>query len=439
MTARARRRAAADRVQPSRAAPISAFDVRTFGAVGDGVTDDRAAITEAITAAASEGGYVYFPPGSYLVGSTIALPANASLVGASRLQSAILLGFNGDLFTVDDDNRFEKLTFDGQGELLNEEDEPLYPNGRLFTVSGTKARTHWDDCAIVNSCGYCVEWVHATAGSQSSMVNCRVYRFGGDYAMKIEDVENLGAVPKKFIACESDGGKFIDLGGSNDTHIIGGYIAGVRFSTHTSGCIVSCRLADPDGTTLDGSNNSITSDIGGPEGGPCLTVAATARGCNVRSIFNSANPVLDESTAEGVNANQVDVPLSTWTPTVTSSGAAVNLGAGAALTGSYTRSGASVTATIELTFGGAGLSVPVGFLEFSLPATIRPRTASIATRMGSGYAQQGGTTKLLHAVAFPPPTTYVRAVSEGGGFCTNINPFVWATGDVIRLSITYSL
>jgi len=49
------------------------FDIKAYGAVGDGVTDDRLAIQTAINAVpqsgALVGGTVYFPPGRYVIGS----------------------------------------------------------------------------------------------------------------------------------------------------------------------------------------------------------------------------------------------------------------------------------------------------------------------------------------------------------------------------------
>src|SRR5487761_2051404 len=59
------------------------FNVKAYGATGNGTTDDSAAINAAITAAigtqtpgtavAGAGGIVYFPPGVYIIGSTITL------------------------------------------------------------------------------------------------------------------------------------------------------------------------------------------------------------------------------------------------------------------------------------------------------------------------------------------------------------------------------
>lgn len=46
-------------------------NVSTFGAVGDGVTDDAAAIQAAIDAVGSGGGVVYFPRGDYLIGTPL--------------------------------------------------------------------------------------------------------------------------------------------------------------------------------------------------------------------------------------------------------------------------------------------------------------------------------------------------------------------------------
>ena len=81
------------------AAPITAqtgttservFDVRTFGAKGDGVTLDTVALSNAIAACVKQGGgTVYFAPGRYVIGTVqlyshihLLLESGAVLVGS---------------------------------------------------------------------------------------------------------------------------------------------------------------------------------------------------------------------------------------------------------------------------------------------------------------------------------------------------------------------
>src|SRR6187551_3433262 len=49
-------------------------NVMSFGATGNGITDDHASIVSAITSLNGNSGIVYFPAGSYLIGSTLSLP-----------------------------------------------------------------------------------------------------------------------------------------------------------------------------------------------------------------------------------------------------------------------------------------------------------------------------------------------------------------------------
>ena len=60
------------------------YNVKDFGAVGDGATDDTVAIKAAIAYAGTTKGVVYFPDGNYKISSTLALPSNVSVIGRSR-------------------------------------------------------------------------------------------------------------------------------------------------------------------------------------------------------------------------------------------------------------------------------------------------------------------------------------------------------------------
>lgn len=58
------------------------INVKSFGATGDGVTDDRDAINDAIQAAEDAGGgCVYFPAGTYIIQSQVPLTSNLRLTG----------------------------------------------------------------------------------------------------------------------------------------------------------------------------------------------------------------------------------------------------------------------------------------------------------------------------------------------------------------------
>ncbi len=60
--------------------------VKDFGAVGDGVTDDTAAIQAAIDGLATNGGTLLLPPGTYKISSTLTITES----------NILLLGFGGD-------------------------------------------------------------------------------------------------------------------------------------------------------------------------------------------------------------------------------------------------------------------------------------------------------------------------------------------------------
>ena len=77
--------------------PASVYDVRTFGASGDGKAKDTAAIQRAVDECArSGGGVVYLPPGRYLSG-TVVLKANVTFhleAGATLLGSTDLADYS---------------------------------------------------------------------------------------------------------------------------------------------------------------------------------------------------------------------------------------------------------------------------------------------------------------------------------------------------------
>ena len=70
---------------PALPPPMVVDNVRAFGALGDGVTDDTTAIQNAALDAAHRGGSVFFPPGTYLHANAVEFSTPVSGAGASSV------------------------------------------------------------------------------------------------------------------------------------------------------------------------------------------------------------------------------------------------------------------------------------------------------------------------------------------------------------------
>ena len=123
------------------AAGGSAFNVRHYGAPGDGTNLDTAALQQAIDAAADAGGgTVIFPPGRYLSGSldlkshvTLQLDEGATLLGSPHRLDYRKVNFHG-LLLADQQHDIGicgKGVIDGQGRLLAADTERLVKAGEL--------------------------------------------------------------------------------------------------------------------------------------------------------------------------------------------------------------------------------------------------------------------------------------------------------------------
>lgn len=96
---------------PDHLGDLGIVNVRVYGAVGDGVTDDTAAIQAAIDAIGeSVGGALWIPDGRYFCPSSIELPEDVSMIG-SGYHSVI----DGASITFNSRCRIESLQFSGNG------------------------------------------------------------------------------------------------------------------------------------------------------------------------------------------------------------------------------------------------------------------------------------------------------------------------------------
>lgn len=102
-------------------------NVKDFGAKGDGVTDDSSAIQSALDSIKTTGGTIFFPAGTYLVGSILYFYANQKIIGDNATLKKTgsinaILTSAGDTsitgYSGVHDCLFEGLTFDGNGGTI---------------------------------------------------------------------------------------------------------------------------------------------------------------------------------------------------------------------------------------------------------------------------------------------------------------------------------
>ena len=101
--------------------PPGEFNVKSYGAIGDGSNDDTTAIQATLTALSSTAGVVYFPPGTYKLtgnGILLNLPSGSTLRGQGMNRS-VLKAFSGIGNYISQSGgtvlniTIEDLTFDG--------------------------------------------------------------------------------------------------------------------------------------------------------------------------------------------------------------------------------------------------------------------------------------------------------------------------------------
>jgi hypothetical protein len=131
---------------------VSGISVTSYGATGNGSTDDKASIQNAINACPS-GGTILFPAGTYKISGALSIKANCSYLGQG---TAIVRGYTGtgaggfSLFTTTGSNiSIKALIFDGGGIFL-----PVEMQSGI-TISGNRFQN------IVNGNGGFGQWTAA--------------------------------------------------------------------------------------------------------------------------------------------------------------------------------------------------------------------------------------------------------------------------------------
>lgn len=226
-------------------APVNVLD---FGAVGDGVADDGAAIRAAIASITPSGGQVYLPAGTYKVtaavedtsNTAIFVPSNVRVVGASQVGTKIVPGANNTVCfrVIGLNGGIENLQIDNVGATYtNVSGIRLAPTDETQTT--TRSDVEFNNITnisirrvaegIVLKCGptvggadsYCfyntftnIDIRNTTLGiwlkepttqpgsgnNRNTFISCRVGETGTNTGLKIDAGDTC-----KFIACSFEG------------------------------------------------------------------------------------------------------------------------------------------------------------------------------------------------------------------------------------------
>lgn len=143
----------------------AAMSIKDFGAMGDGVTDDTAAIQEAVNTAST----LYIPAGTYIVSAPISIPISAEIYGCG-LPSMIKVNadFDGFVFTTTDNRHvyFHDFRIYGKDHTVNgikvnlSYENSILSNMYIDSCKGTLLElgnadgTHLSENCVVSNCTF---------------------------------------------------------------------------------------------------------------------------------------------------------------------------------------------------------------------------------------------------------------------------------------------
>jgi len=136
------------------------ISVKDFGAVGDGATDDTAAIVAAIASLSATGGTVYFPIGIYLVSSRITISTNGV-----TLRGTNGLGFWNGVSSI----------YQGGSVILKKSTMTTEVLKNADALNFTVA-----DLAVVGQAGNTGDGIYIPSGQHPVIENVSVARMGGN-------------------------------------------------------------------------------------------------------------------------------------------------------------------------------------------------------------------------------------------------------------------
>lgn len=397
----------------------AAVNVLDFGAVGDGVANDTAAIQAAISSGART---IWFPAGTYLVTSALTQATNQSWVGeGGQRATTIKKGFNGTLVTMGSLGELSHLNFDGNGSSFTGKNivvpvgcfSPLIE--RVRSINSEAQGLYFEADSGGGATVSFFEGV-TTAPTTQAAIGC-----AGDTT----------ATPRFFSNIWLSGGLFA-ITGMNDTFITNAYVYKIVTSSTTANFyITNCRFAS--------SGDPIVIEGAGGQFSNCAFAGAITLQNSSGLVFDSTCEFAFGITEDAATClfNSFSTQSAAYTPTWTQpSGTQPSLGDGT-ITGRYIREGRQCTAQIVLTMGASTTygNNAVAY-QFSLPffshnAYVQelPLVAVVQDATGSSYT---------YNAQINASSNKITSVNWNGAAAREGSPITWAAGDKILINLTYS-
>ncbi len=148
-------------------------NVKNFGAVGNGTTDDYSAIQSAINSVSS--GIVYFPAGTYLIRKGLVVKSdNTVLMGSGKNTASIIVAAcNSDIVTINGMRcSVDGLAIDGNGN--GKGGRGYNKKGDGIVINGTQSEV--SNCIIQNCAGNGINAPYLKGSNHSKNIsNCKIY------------------------------------------------------------------------------------------------------------------------------------------------------------------------------------------------------------------------------------------------------------------------
>ena len=392
--------------------------VKDFGAVGDGVADDTAAIQAAFDSGKKE---IYIPQGTYRITSTLALTGNGyRIVQATTLSTVLLKDFSGTTIAWNaGEVTWENCCINGQGTIYTGSTQVgiLVGTGGGFSSELINPR-------ITNIGSACVRF-DQDAG-QGFLISGGVLEPLPSTQAAIDHTSSTDTTPgSRRIVNVTAGNVLIDFAYMETTLVSSCVTNYLRYDTTTKkASVIGCRIQN-------GAIGTININ-----GGDNVFVGNTVAGGI--DVTSSANSVTVMSNISGVISNSGNIANATldqtnvsFTPTWTSSGTAPVIGNGS-ITGSYDRNGSDIHAYGQLTIGST-TTFGTGVYRFGLPfINVGGLRMGVARILDSGTGYYTGVTLTNTGENYVEISFNNLPQQAQQGV-----PITYATGDVILWDVTY--